>query len=209
MKEQMLDSQGTPEQIKEAKKMLDKKQEKMSNMREADFAGLSEEMLQNLMQGEYKLELRGGGEEDLDAHHPSRGNYKRQNTTQLIGKIGSREINIKVQPRDNIYAGSLDDKSTVDGTPYYMIPGGKEIFADIFNKYLKIAKLQNDEIYAQNAQKQIWREDSEQKKREYMQSDEYKQQENKRLEKEQAQKEKDQIRKQKEREAKEKFKDIL
>lgn len=199
--------QPSEEEMEKAEKNMTEEEAKMSELRSKDYDNLFSDMKEKLKKGEYDLKLIGGHKKDIkagDATHS--GEY-----TTIYGKIGEHTISIGVSDGDKIYAGDI--KGSIDGEDIIFIPKGKDLASDIFNNYLKVAKLQDNEIYKSRARTELMKESLRKKEEEYMKSPEYKQKEEKRMKDEETrklaqQKEKEE-KERKAKEAREKLKDII
>jgi hypothetical protein len=77
----------------------------------------------------------------------------------MHGKIGDHVISINVKKGTGYIAGHI--YGMIDGEEIDKIDGGRKIAADIFNKYLVAANLQNDQVFGSRASSEIYNEDKE------------------------------------------------
>ena len=165
------------EEIKKAEKMMTEKEKRMSDYRESDVnATLRDDLMEKLERGEFELE-RSGSTEDIKA----RGSYdksERGNYISLYGKIGKHEISIDVSTGNQIYASTIDGE--VDGKNI-----DNELARELFNKYLKIANLQDNKLYEERAENEMFWDDQRKREQKMKETPEFKaqqQEENKRKE---------------------------
>jgi len=170
----------SPEESKEAEWMMDKKQEKMSCMREEAIENIGDDLFKDLKEGKFDLKIDGyvygkidpdkdfyiGDDVEVfddnsfcigrDFNKRTGGKFD-NNWTMLWGKIGKRDvrINFDFTGEPEKYDGKIDGK-----------PISIRLAIELYNKYYDIANLQSEYEFKSRAEDEIRKEGLEYQKKE-------------------------------------------
>lgn len=145
------------EEIQKAEEMMDRREAKISQMREEVWISTGEEMLENLKKGEYNLSISERGTYQ-DINVAMLGSYGSYVGISMYGMIGGRRVYFSFFSGTEVYASTIDGK--IDSKFV-----SEDNIIKLFKKYMNVAKLQCTEFFDRRAKKEILEEDIAEKKR--------------------------------------------
>ncbi|MCX6786334.1 MAG: hypothetical protein NTU85_00740 [Candidatus Kaiserbacteria bacterium] len=205
-------------ELNEAKGMMNKKEEKMSSMREKAIENIGRELFRDLKEGKFDLRIASNIKKDITKKDLQRlydEEFQTGNNGVLEGKIGEHQIYIELDQQAKHDWSKYKAHGEIDGEQI-----DDELAIELFNKYRDVANLQDGGIFnsfEEEADKEIRaeeeekrrEEEEEKKKKEWEESPKYKEmQERKKGEEEEKRKEEYEQKKRVDA-GKEKYKDIL